>query len=77
MQDILCLPTTPRVLRIPKLTLVSWKSTFFQNDFRVSSQIVLGMHPEGGTWVVCSPVEPDEVVQVEEVQLAAEVLSDC
>lgn len=31
---------------------------------------------EGVTWVVCLPVESDGVVQVEEVQLVAEVLSD-
>lgn len=30
----------------------------------------------GGTWVVCSPAEPDEVVQVEEVLLGAVLLSD-
>ncbi len=37
----------------------------------------LGVTSEGGTWVVCLPVEPDEVVQVEEVPLVAEVVSDC
>lgn len=45
--------------------------------FGVPSQsLLLRIPSEGGTWVVCLPMEPDEVVQVEEVQLNAELLSD-
>lgn len=78
--DILCLPTFPVLWGSPNFPWSGRRELCSRMNsvyFGVPSQsLVLRIPSEGGTWVVCLPMEPDEVVQVEEVQLNAELLSD-